>query len=248
MLSMYREIDVCRSDMDFFSERFGVTETSKSWDYRAIALCHLVTGRDWVIVLGCTYLLWAPVALADVLAVLEHGEDLLDGSLLLLELLHLERLTTTSCLLDELLKGLLDELNVLETELLADDVQVTDGVDITLDVNDLGIVEASNDLENGIDSADVRQEGVTKTSTGRGTTRQTGDIVDGQVGRDPRLGVVHLAQVIEAVIGDEDTRLLGVDGGIGEVGRVTKRALGDGLEERRFTDVGKADLAFTVNM
>ena len=196
----------------------------------------------------CTYLLWAPVALADVLAILQHGEDLLDSSLLLLELLHLQRLATASCLLDEVLERLLDKLDVLETELLADDVQVTDWVDIALDVNNLGVVKASHDLEDGIDSANVRQEGVTKTSTGRGTARQTGDIVDGQVGRHPRLGVVHLAEVIEAVVRDENASLLGVDGGIGEVGRVTKRALGDGLEESGFTNVGKADLAFTVNM
>lgn len=206
-----------------------------------------MTGRERREV-TCTYLLGAPVALADILAVLQHGKDLLDCSLLLLELLHLKRLATTSCLLDKVLKRLLGELDILETELLADDVQVTDGVDVTLNVDNLGIVEATHNLEDGIDSADVRQEGVTKTSTSRGTARQTGNIVDGQVGGHPRLGVVHLAEVIEAVIGDDDTRLLRVDGGIGEVGRVTKRALGNGLEESGFTNVGKADLAFTVNM
>ena len=196
----------------------------------------------------CTYLLGAPVALADILAILQHGEDLLDAGLLLLELLHLKRLATTSCLLNEVLKSLLCELNVLQAELLADDVQVTNGVDVTLDVDDLSIVEAAHNLEDGVDSADVGQEGVTKASTGRGTARQTGDVVDGQVGRHPRLGVVHLAEVIVAVVGDEHAGLLRVDGGIGEVGRVAKRALGNGLEECGFTNVGKADLAFTVNM
>jgi hypothetical protein len=244
---MYKEVDVVSSDKDGFSERSGVTGTSKSWDYRAIALCHLVTGGNRGEI-GCTYLLWAPFALADVLAILQHSKNLLDGSLLLLELLHLKRLATTSCLLDEVLERLLCELNVLETKLLADDVQVTDGVNVTLNVNDLGVVEASHDLEDGIDGADVRQEGVTKTSTSRGTACQTGNIVDSQVGGHPRLGVVHFAEVIEAVVRDENARLLGVNGGIGEVGGVTKRALGDGLEESGFTNVGKADLAFTVNM
>jgi hypothetical protein len=196
----------------------------------------------------CTYLLGAPVALANILAILQHGEDLLDGGLLLLELLHLKGLATTSCLLDKVLESLLCELNVLETELLADDVQVTDGVDITLDVDDLSVVEAAHNLEDGVDGANVRQESVTKTSTSRGTARQTGDIVDGQVGGDLGLGVVHLAEVIEAVVGDENAGLLRIDGGIWEVGRVTKRALGNGLEESGFTNVGKADLAFTVNM
>jgi hypothetical protein len=44
------------------------------------------------------------------------------------------------------------------------------------------------------------------------------------------------------VIGNNDTGLLGVNGGIGEVGRVTQRRLGDGLEESRFADVGKTNL------
>lgn len=51
-------------------------------------------------------------------------------------------------------------------------------------MDDLGIVEAADDLEEGIDGPDVGQESVTKTSTGRGTTGKTGDIVDGQVSGD----------------------------------------------------------------
>ena len=185
----------------------------------------------------CTYLLGAPVALADVLAVFQHGKDLLDGGLLLLELLHLKGLATTSCLLDKVLEGLLGELDILQAELLADDVQVTDWVDVTLNVNDLGIIEATHNLEDCVDSADVRQEGVTETSTSRGASRETGDIVDGQVGRHDRLGLVVLYQPVEAVIWDNDARLFWVDGGIWEVGGVTKRALGDGLEQSRLADV-----------
>ena len=57
-----------------------------------------------------------------------------------------------------------------------------------------------------------------------------------------RLGLVLLAQPVEALIGDDDTGLLGVDGSVREVGRVTKVALGNGLEQRGFTDVGETDL------
>ena len=189
-----------------------------------------------------TYLLGTPGALAHVLAVLKMGNDLLDSSLLHEEVLHLKRLATTAGLLLVVLEGLLGELDILDAKLLADDLQVTDRVDITLDVDDLGIVEATDDLEDGVDGANVGQESITETSTSGGATGQTGDIVDGQVGRDLGLGLVLLAEPVEALIGDDDTGLFGVDGSVGEVGRVTEVALGNGLEQRRFTYVGETNL------
>jgi len=118
----------------------------------------------------------------DVLAILKEGKNLLDGGFLLLELLHLEGLTTTASLLLDVLESLLSELDILDAELLADNLEITDGVDIALDVDNLGIIETSDDLEDGIDGANVGQEGVTETGTSRGTTGQTSDIVNGLVG------------------------------------------------------------------
>lgn len=140
-----------------------------------------------------TYLLGAPVVLAHVLARLEVLNDLLDGRLLFLELLHLKRLTTTPSLLLVVLERLLRELKILDAQLLVDDLQVTDGVDITLDVDDLGVIEATYHLEDGIDGSDVRQESVTETGTGGSTAGQTGNVVDRKVGRDLGLGLVLLA-------------------------------------------------------
>lgn len=189
-----------------------------------------------------TYLLGAPITLADVIAILQELQNLSSSGLLFLELLHLQRLSTTASLLAEGFESLLDELHILDTELLADDVQITARVDITLDVDNLSIIEAANHLEDGIDSADVRQEGVTQSSTSRGTTGQTGNIVDGQVGRNLGLGLVMLAEPVEPLIGDDNAGLLGVNGGIGEVGRVTQGGLSDRLEECRLADVGKTNL------
>lgn len=189
-----------------------------------------------------TYLLGAPVVLAHVLAGLEVLNDLLDGGLLHEQVLHLEGLAATASLLLVVLEGLLGELDVLNAELLVDDLQITDGVDITLDVDDLSIVEATDDLEDGVDGANVGQERVTETSTSRGTAGQTSDVVDGKVSRNAGLGLVLLAEPVEAVIGDDDTGLFGVDGSVGEVGRVTEVALGNGLEQRRFTYVGETNL------
>lgn len=130
-----------------------------------------------------TYLLGIPVTLTDILARLEPLEHLGSGSLLLLELLHLKRLATAASLLAQRLKSLLNKLDILDTQLLADDGQIPDRINITLNVDNLRIVKAAHDLEDGIDGANVRQERVTESGTSRSTTGQTGDIVDSQVGR-----------------------------------------------------------------
>lgn len=164
-----------------------------------------------------TYLLGTPFTLADVLAVLEPGENLLNDFLLGAGLLELQALATHAGLLLLVLKSLLDELDILQTKLLADDVKITGRVDITLNVDNLGIVKAADDLENGIDGTNVRQERVTETSTGRRATGKTGNIVDGQVGGNARLGLVLFAEPVVAVIGNNDTSLFRIDGSVGEV-------------------------------
>ena len=106
-----------------------------------------------------------------------------------------------------------------------------------------------SDLEDGIDGTDMRQESVSESGTGGGTTGQTSNIVDCQVGWHAGFGVVFLAEPVVSLIGHNDASLLGVDGGIWEVllgvsksnaqgrcdqtyGGVSERAFGDSLEER----------------
>ena len=163
------------------------------------------------------------MSLAHILAILELLKDLLDSGELLLHLLHLQALATPSGVLDELLMRLLNELDVLDTELLADDVEIADGINITLNVDDLSIVEASHNLEDGVDGSDVRQEGVAKPSSGRGTTGQTSDVIHSQVGGNHGLGLVMLYKPVEAVVRHNDTSLFRVDGGIGKILHLSER-------------------------
>lgn len=101
------------------------------------------------------YLLGIPGALPDILAILEPLKNLLNGRLLLPGLLHLQTVPARAGLLLLVFQRLLDKLNVLQPQLFADDIQVADRVDITLDVDNLGIIEAPDDLEDGVDGADV---------------------------------------------------------------------------------------------
>jgi hypothetical protein len=181
--------------------------------------------------------------MSDVLACLQELENLGCGGLVLSQLLHLQRLSTTSRLLLQILERLLDEFDILNPQLLADDSQVTDGVNVTLDVNDLSIVETSNDLENGVDSTNMGQEGVTKTSTSGGTAGQTGNIIDGQIGRNLGLGLVVLTQPVKSLIRNDDLGLLRVNGSIRKVGGVTKARFGDSLEQCGLADVCETNLS-----
>lgn len=189
-----------------------------------------------------SYLFGAPSTFPNIFAVLQPCQDLLYCFLLLSRLLLLQTLATCSSLLLLKLKSLLHELNILESQFFGNDLQVTDWVDIALDVDNLGIVKAANHLENGIDGTDMRQESVAQASTGRGTTCQTRNIVNSQVCRDARLGLELLAQPVISCVGDDNAGFLRVDSSVGKVGRVAKVALCNGLEQSRFSDVCKADL------
>ena len=55
----------------------------------------------------------------------------------------------------ETIEMLLHPLNILQTELGLDDLHVTDGVNLALNVDDFSIVERTNDLEDAIHGADM---------------------------------------------------------------------------------------------
>ena len=89
---------------------------------------------------------------------LQPLENLVDRGFFLAQLLHLQSLSTTSRLLSEILESLGHEFNILDAQLLIDDGEISNGIHVALDVNDLRIVKASNDLEDGIDSTNMGKE------------------------------------------------------------------------------------------
>ena len=113
------------------------------------------------------YLFSNPLCLADVLVVLsEDAVDLLHGGNLLFPSLVSEGAVTEGATgLLEALEVLLDPLDILETEFCGDNVHVAAGVDVALDVDDLGIIEGADDLEDTVDGTDVGQESVSETGT-----------------------------------------------------------------------------------
>ena len=155
---------------------WGVTPASTSWvSSSKCALYHHTTsfyrtgkGKKLSGELGRVAHLFAnPLVLPDILVVLgENVVDLLNRrDLLLASLVGEGGISEGPACLLKAIKVLLDPLDVLETELGGDDVHVTARVDVALDVDDLGVVKGADDLEDTVDGADVREEGVSETST-----------------------------------------------------------------------------------
>jgi hypothetical protein len=70
-----------------------------------------------------------------------------------------------------------------------------------LDRSRRGYGELTNDLEDTVDGADVGQEVVSETGTGRGALGETGNVDTGEECGDFRLGLVELDQPVESLCG-----------------------------------------------
>ena len=113
------------------------------------------------------YLLISPVLLSNIDIL--YGQaviDSLDYGLLFLQLLHLETLPTSGSLPLQSLELFLNELGILDPQFTLNDLKISDWVNIALDMNNFGIIEASNDLEDSIYGTDVGQECIAEAGTG----------------------------------------------------------------------------------
>ncbi len=68
-----------------------------------------------------------------------------------------------------ILQVLLHPFNIFEAQFCRDNFHITDGVDISLNVNDVGVIEGTDHLEDTIDGANVGQESITEASSSGGT-------------------------------------------------------------------------------
>lgn len=96
-------------------------------------------------------------------------------------------ITTVSETLDislSLSNLLLQELLILQTEFLTNDFDITKGIKFTFNVDDIGLIESTDNVIDSINSLDMGQESISQTSTGSSTLHQTSNIDDGQLIED----------------------------------------------------------------
>jgi hypothetical protein len=134
----------------------------------------------------------------------------------------------------------LDLVEVGKGELEVDGFHVGERIDLAVDVNDVVVFEAADDVDDGVGVLDVLQELVAATFTFRGAADEAGDVDEFHGGELGGLGLNDLNQAFDAVVGDQDGAFVRLDGAEGVVGGFGT-GLGDGVEEGGFADVGKAD-------
>jgi len=136
--------------------------------------------------------------------------------------------------------ALCEGVQVGQDQLHVDDLDITNRVDGAVDVGDVGVVEAADDVDDGVHLTDVTQELVAQAFALAGAPHEAGD-VDELHGRVGDLGGLDDGRdVLEAFVRDVDDSRVGVDRAEGVIGHLRPGA-GQRVEQGRFPHVGKAD-------
>ena len=112
----------------------------------------------------------------------------------------------------------LDRLEVLDLELQVHDFLVADGIHGAVHVDDVAVVEAAQDVQDGVALADVGQELVAEALAAAGAAHQTGDVDDVDRGRDRALGLADLGKHLQALVRDVGGAEVGFDRAEREIG------------------------------
>lgn len=96
------------------------------------------------------------------------------------------------------MEGFFDERDILQSQLVVDDLDISDGVDLALDVGDVFILEQTQHVEDSIAAGDVREESISETLTFVSALDESGNVDDVQISGNLRLWLVILAQHIES--------------------------------------------------
>ena len=139
-----------------------------------------------------------------------------------------------------------DHFEVCHDELQVDGLNVAQGVDgdvracVGHDVHDVFIVEAAHNVHDGVSAADVLEELVAEARTLACALDKTRDIDKFDDGGGLLLGVVHLGELIEALVGNGHHADVRLDGAEGVVGAFRAR-VGDRVEESGLADIRQSD-------
>jgi hypothetical protein len=86
----------------------------------------------------------------------------------------------------------LDLFEIRKHELRIDDTDVSESIDRSLDMDNICILEISQDLDNSIDFTDMRQEFVTQSSSFASAFDNTSNIHEFDIGRNDLFGLSYL--------------------------------------------------------
>ena len=140
-----------------------------------------------------------------------------------------------------LVDALGDGLEVGENEFGGDDLDVADGIDAAHGVDDVVVLEAADDLDDGVDLADGGEKLVAEAFALAGAGDEAGDVDELDGGGDDDLGLRDRLEDVGAFVGDDHDADVGVDGAERVVRSLGLAGAREGVEESGFAHVGQAD-------
>jgi len=135
---------------------------------------------------------------------------------------------------------MIKRVEVFENELCFNDFDVTLGINGGVDVDDIGIVEAPDDMKNCVDVAYVREKLIAETIAFVGAADKAGNINKLKSCRNGFRGPEDLCESVESIVGDGDNANVWVDRAEGIIGYLCSGGR-DGVEESRFSNIGESD-------
>ena len=102
-------------------------------------------------------------------------------------------------------------LQILQLQLRVDNTLVANGIHRAIDVRNITILEATQNVDDCIGVADIAEELISQAFALRSTLHQTGDIDNLDGGGDNLAGVINLGQLNESLIGYGDNTHIGLD-------------------------------------
>ena len=106
--------------------------------------------------------------------------------------------------LDRLVDAALEDVQVGEDQLQVDDLDVAFGADAALDVDNLAVLKAAHHMDDGVHLADVGEEFVAQALALGSALDQAGDVHKLDDRRGDLVRIVHLGQLVQAVVRDGD--------------------------------------------
>ena len=139
-----------------------------------------------------------------------------------------------------LVDAALHHFDVRHDELEVDDVDIALRVCPALDVDDVLVIEAADDVDNRVGRADVREEFVAEALALRRALDETRNVNKLDDGGGLLLGLIELGEPVEPLVRHGDHADVRVDGAEGIIRGLGAR-VGDGIKERGLADVGQPD-------
>ena len=143
-------------------------------------------------------------------------------------------------LLLDILLALLQRLHVGQHQLGLDNLEIGQRIDAAGDVGDVVILEAAQDVGDGIDFADGGEELVAEAFALARPFHEASDIDEVHPRRDDLLRARDLRQHVEARLGHRHVADVGLDGAERIVRRLRRRSAGQGVEQGRLADIRQA--------